>query len=205
MKQIEKRTLLLGAAAICWGILFPEYLFTADSYTAFVQETGDACGTADTDGTWYAGGAPDTDGTWYAGSTADTDGTWYAGGMSDADGAGQTGAMTGTGGTGYACGAAGASGAGQAGGIEREEAPADADDLYGAVRSGRVRYRFRIYEYLKHHFFSRIEKEENALLWRELCAQRGDAGSERGIVYLWSTRGRTDMRRSAYLIRESAV
>lgn len=181
MKQIEKRTLLLGVAAICWGILFPEYLFTTDSYTAFVQETGDACGTADTDGTWYEGGVPDT------------------------DGAGQTGAMTGTGGTGYACGAAGASGAGQADGIEREEAPADTDDLYGAVRSGRVRYRFRIYEYLKHHLFSRIEKEENALLWRELCAQRGDAGSERGIVYLWSIRGRTDMRRSAYLIRESAV
>lgn len=140
MKQIEKRTLLLGAAAICWGILFPEYLFTTDSYTAFVQETEDA----------------------------------------------------------------GASGAGQADGIEHEEASADAEDLYEAVRSGRVRYRFRIYEYLKHHFFSRIEKEENALLWRELCALRGDAGSERGIVYLWSTQGRTDMRRSAYLIRESA-
>ncbi|MCM1102938.1 MAG: hypothetical protein NC409_02430 [Clostridium sp.] len=181
MKQIKKRTLLLGAAAICWGILFPEYLFTTDSYTAFVQETGDACGAAGADGTWYACGTSDT------------------------DGAGQNGAMTGAGGTGDACGAAGASGAGQADGIEHEEASADADDLYEAVRSGRVRYRFRIYEYLKNHFFSRIEKEENALLWRELCAQCRDAGTERGIVYLWSTRGRTDMRRSAYLIRESAV
>ncbi|MCM1537083.1 MAG: hypothetical protein NC254_01650 [bacterium] len=204
MKQIEKRTLLLGAAAICWGILFPEYLFTTDSYTAFVQETGDAGVTPDTDGTRYAGGVSDADGTWYAGGVSDADGTWYEGGTSDTDGADQNGAMTGTGGTGDAGGAAGASGAGQADGVEHEEASADAEDLYEAVRSGRVRYRFRIYEYLKHHFFSRIEKEENALLWRELCALRGDAGSERGIVYLWSTQGRTDMRRSAYLIRESA-
>ncbi len=41
MKQIRRRTAILAAAALCWAIMFPEYVFTSDSYTAFVYEAQD--------------------------------------------------------------------------------------------------------------------------------------------------------------------
>lgn len=80
MKQIGKRTMLLGAAALCWGIMFPEYTFTEDSYTAFVQEIEEAE---------------------------------------------------------------------EAEGLEGTEST---QELYQAVRDGKVRYRFRLVEYLKQLF-----------------------------------------------------
>ncbi|MBD5468555.1 MAG: hypothetical protein HDR21_10440 [Lachnospiraceae bacterium] len=57
MKQLIKRTILLGAAALCWGIMFPEYTFTPDSYTVFVQEAEEAEESEETEGTEEAGSA----------------------------------------------------------------------------------------------------------------------------------------------------
>ena len=137
MKQIGKRTILLGAAALCWGIMFPEYTFTTDSYTMFMQEAE------------------------------------Y---VEDAN---------------------------EAEGIEGAES---VEELLRAVREGKVRYRFRFYEYLKNYLFSRSENESDwdVFLRRELCLTCRDAGFERGIIYLWSIRDETDMRRSEYLTPESA-
>lgn len=136
MKQIGKRIILLGAAALCWGIMFPEYTFTADSYTAFVQEAEDT------------GEAEEAEGTEEADRT---------------------------------------------------------EELFHAVREGNVRYRFRLYEYLKNLFFSSMENEwdGNAFL-RSFCRIGRDVGFERGIVYLWSIQNKTDMRRLEYLIPGSA-
>lgn len=137
MRQTKMRTAILGAAALCWGIMFPEYTFTADSYTAFVQEADDA---GDTAAAEYAGSAADTE---YTGS------------------------------------------AGNAAAAEYAENAADAEDLRRAVRDGKVRYRFWIFEYLKRHLF-------------------GAAEFERGIIHLWDIRNKTGMRRSECLIPASA-
>lgn len=92
MNQIRKRTALLAAAALCWGIMFPEYTFTTDSYTAFVQE---------------APGVPGE-------------------GISAAPGPGT---------------------------LDDAQTQEKIEELFEAVRAGKVRYRFRIYEYLKDHLF----------------------------------------------------
>ena len=109
MKQLVKRTILLGAAALCWGIMFPEYTFTPDSYTMFVQEAEEAEEADETEGAEDAGSA---------------------------------------------------------------------QELYRAIQNGKVRYRFRFYEYLKNHFFSMTEggSEGDAFLRRELCMMLRDAG-----------------------------
>ena len=109
MKQLVKRTILLGAAALCWGIMFPEYTFTPDSYTMFVQEAEEAEEADETEGTEEAGSA---------------------------------------------------------------------QELYRAIQNGKVRYRFRFYEYLKNHLFSMTESgsEGDAFLRRELCMMLRDAG-----------------------------
>lgn len=108
MKQLIKRTILLGAAALCWGIMFPEYTFTPDSYTMFVQEA-------------EAEEADETEGTEEAGS---------------------------------------------------------AQELYRAIQNGKVRYRFRFYEYLKNYLFSMTESGSggDAFLRRALCMMLRDAG-----------------------------
>lgn len=109
MKQLIKRTILLGAAALCWGIMFPEYTFTPDSYTMFVQEAEEAEEADETEGTEEAGSA---------------------------------------------------------------------QELYRAIQNGKVRYRFRFYEYLKNYLFSMTESgsEGDAFLRRELCMMLRDAG-----------------------------
>lgn len=43
MKRIRQRIAILGLAAACWGVMFPEYTFTADSY-AEIAESGEAAG-----------------------------------------------------------------------------------------------------------------------------------------------------------------
>lgn len=109
MKQLVKRTILLGAAALCWGIMFPEYTFTPDSYTMFVQEAEETEEADETEGTEEAGSA---------------------------------------------------------------------QELYRAIQNGKVRYRFRLYEYLKNHLFSMTESgsEGEAFLRRGLCMMLRDAG-----------------------------
>lgn len=99
MRQIRRRTALLAAAALCWGIMFPEYVFTSDSYMAFVYEASDS---------------PLIDG-------ADE----YAGGL--APGGAQIGE-----------------------GVQSAE---DAQNLYEAVKEGKVRYRIGLIEYLKNYLF----------------------------------------------------
>lgn len=42
MKQIRKRVAILGLAAACWGIMFPEYAFTPDSYAVVCEDEGAA-------------------------------------------------------------------------------------------------------------------------------------------------------------------
>ena len=61
---------------------------------------------------------------------------------------------------------------------EATEEAGSAQELYQAIQNGKVRYRFRFYEYLKNHLFSMTEggSEEDAFLRRGLCMMRGDTG-----------------------------
>ena len=146
MKEIGKRTIFLGAAALCWGIMFPEYTFTTDSYTVFMEDAGEFCTEQE------------------------------AGGMN------------------------------QGADEEKEVFPESADELYQAVRNGKVRYRFRLYEYLKNHLFSRSEYKPGAnafLEWSSVqCA--GMPELEGSIVDLWNIQSMTDTHRSECLTPESA-
>lgn len=40
MKQIRKRVAILGLMAACWGVMFPEYAFTPDSYAVVCEDAG---------------------------------------------------------------------------------------------------------------------------------------------------------------------
>ena len=122
MKQIGKRTILLGAAALCWGIMFPEYTFTADSYTAFVQEIEEE---------------------------------------------------------------------NEIEGMEQIEEAESVEELYRAIRDGKVRYRFRLYEYLKNHLFGRMENElEGSVIpWRELCTVQGECRDLKGALFIYGEYG----------------
>lgn len=139
MRQTKRMTAILGAAALCWGIMFPEYTFTADSYTAFVQEAEDA---ENAESTGNAAGIGNTAGT---------------------------------------------------GNVTVTENAEDTEDLRQAIRDGKVRYRFWIYEYLKNHFFS-----------GSFASGRGTTEFERGIIDLWDIRNKTGMRRSECLTPASA-
>ncbi len=99
MRQIRRRTALLAAAALCWGIMFPEYVFTPDSYTAFWYEESDSL---------------------IAGVTDEM-----------AEGLVQNGAQV----------------------TENLQSAEDIQDLYAAVKEGKVRYRIGFIEYLKNYLF----------------------------------------------------
>ncbi len=99
MKQIRRRTAILAAAALCWAIMFPEYVFTSDSYTAFVYEAQDPL---------YSEVADES------------------AGVSAPDGA-------------------------QA--MESVQRAGEIQELYEAVREGRVRYRIGFIEYLRNYLF----------------------------------------------------
>lgn len=89
MKQIRKRVAILGLAAACWGIMFPEYVFTPDSYAVVCEDAGEGRDS------WEAGG--------------------------------QTG--------------------------PREEEQISPREFRQAAGQGRVRYRLKLYEYLKKYIF----------------------------------------------------
>lgn len=99
MKQIRKRVAILGLAAACWGIMFPEYVFTPDSYAVVCED---------------AGASRDL---WETGRDS-----WEAGG--------QTG--------------------------PREEEQISPREFRQAAGQGRVRYRLKLYEYLKKYVLSSV-------------------------------------------------
>lgn len=99
MKQIRKRVAILGLAAACWGIMFPEYVFTSDSYAVVSEDEG---------------AARDL---WETGRDS-----WEAGR--------QTGA--------------------------RREEQISPQEFREAAGQGRVRYRLKLYEYLKKYVLSSV-------------------------------------------------
>ncbi len=114
MKQIRMRIAVLGLAAVCWGIMFPEYTFTADSYAVVGEEIREAGPQGSCRGAEQA---------------CARDGYAWAGTAGAYEGGKDSGRMP--------C---------------QSAEPVSAQEVLEAAREGKVRYRSRLYEYIKKIF-----------------------------------------------------